>query len=137
MPRLSRINHVAIVVDDVDSALSLWRDALGLPLQKRERNDGEAVEIAFMPIGESEIELIAPTTADSGVAKYLAKRGMGMHHVCLEVDDIGAMMEQLRSKGIELINDVPKINEHGTKYCFIHPKSAFGVMIELYEVPRP
>ena len=136
MPTLNRINHVAIVVEDVDRALALWQDALGLPLQKRERNDGEAVEIAFLPLGESEIELIAPTTADSGVAKYLAKRGMGMHHLCLEVDDILAMMDQLRGKGIELINDVPKVNENGTKYCFIHPKSAFGVMIELYELPR-
>jgi methylmalonyl-CoA/ethylmalonyl-CoA epimerase len=136
MPILKQINHVAIVVEDVDSALTLWRDALGLPLQKRERNDGEAVEIAFMPLGDSEIELIAPITETSGVAKYLAKRGMGMHHICLEVDDILGMMEQLRGKGIELINDVPKVNEHGTKYCFIHPKSTFGVMIELYEMPR-
>ena len=136
MPTLNRINHVAIVVEDVDRALTLWQDALGLTLQKRERNDGEAVEIAFLPLGESEIELIAPTTSDSGVAKYLAKRGMGMHHLCLEVDDIAAMMDQLRGKGIELINDVPKVNENGTKYCFIHPKSAFGVMIELYELPR-
>jgi methylmalonyl-CoA/ethylmalonyl-CoA epimerase len=136
MAKLARINHLAIVVEDVEAALGFWRDALGLPLQKREVNQREEVEIAFLPLGESEIELLAPTNDNSGVAKYLAKRGAGMHHVCIEVDDISAMMEQLRAKGIELINDAPKTNEQGVRYCFIHPKSAFGVMVELYELPR-
>jgi methylmalonyl-CoA/ethylmalonyl-CoA epimerase len=136
MPHLNRINHVAIVVENVDHALAFWRDALGLPLHKRELNTGEEVEIAFMPLGESEIELIAPTNATSGVGKYLAKRGMGLHHLCLEVDDVAGMMAQLRAKGVELINDAPKVNAEGVKYCFVHPKSAFGVMVELYELPK-
>lgn len=136
MAMLTGINHLAIVVENVDAALAFWQDALGLPLQKREQNEREEVEIAFLPLGASEIELIAPTNESSGVAKYLAKRGAGMHHVCLEVDDIAGMMAQLRGKGVELINDAPKVNEHGVKYCFIHPKSAFGVMVELYELPR-
>lgn len=136
MAKLTGINHLAIVVENVDAALAFWQDALGLPLQGRELNEREEVEIAFMPLGGSEIELIAPTNESSGVAKYLAKRGAGMHHVCLEVNDIAGMMAQLREKGVELINDAPKVNENGVKYCFIHPKSAFGVMIELYELPR-
>ncbi|MBX3066721.1 MAG: methylmalonyl-CoA epimerase [Anaerolineae bacterium] len=136
MAQITGINHLAIVVEDVQTALGFWRDALGLPLHKLERNDGEQVEIAFLPLSSGEIELIAPTTESSGVAKYLAKRGAGLHHVCLEVDNIAAMMDQLRGKGIELINDAPKVNELGVKYCFVHPKSANGVLVELYELAK-
>lgn len=136
---MTRLNHLAIVVEDVQAALAFWRDALGLPLGKVERNDGEEVDIAFLPLGnghnEGEIELIAPVNTTSGVAKYLARRGAGMHHVCLEVKDIAATMQRLITHGVELINDVPKVNQEGIKYCFIHPKSAFGVMLELYELP--
>ncbi|MFN8373082.1 MAG: methylmalonyl-CoA epimerase [Anaerolineae bacterium] len=131
-----KINHIAIVVEDVNAALTFWRDALGLPLQHTERNEGEAVEIAFLPTGESEVELIAPITPDSGVAKYMAKKGAGLHHLCLEVDDIVAKLEQLKSHSIELINDTPKTRPDGTKYAFVHPKSTGGVLLELYELPR-
>jgi methylmalonyl-CoA/ethylmalonyl-CoA epimerase len=136
MAQVKRIDHVAIVVDDVQSALTFWRDALGLTLAKVERNTGEEVDIAFLPVGESEIELIAPLNETSGVAKYLAKRGMGMHHLCVEVEDLDGMVTRLRQHGIELINDVPKVNDHGVRYCFVHPKSAMGVMLELYEKPH-
>lgn len=132
-----RLNHLAIVVEDVEGALRFWRDALGLPLGKVERNAAEEVDIAFLPLGEGhdqgEIELLAPINESSGVAKYLAKRGAGMHHVCLEVPDIEVAMQRLRDHGVELINDAPKVNGEGRRYCFIHPKSAFGVMVELYE----
>lgn len=131
---MSRINHLAIVVEDIETALGFWRDALGLPLGKVERNDGEEVEIAFLPLESGEIELLAPINQTSGVAKYLAKRGTGMHHICLEVDDIMAVMQRLIAHGVELLNETPKVNEDGTKYCFIHPKSAFGVLVELYEL---
>ncbi|MCS6871702.1 MAG: methylmalonyl-CoA epimerase [Anaerolineae bacterium] len=131
-----RLNHLAIVVEDIPQALAFWRDALGLPLGKMERNADEEVEIAFLPLESGEIELIAPTNSTSGVAKYLAKRGAGMHHVCLEVPDLEAAMQRLRGHGVELINDVPKINAEGVRYCFVHPKSAFGVLVELYELPR-
>jgi methylmalonyl-CoA/ethylmalonyl-CoA epimerase len=131
---MARINHLAIVVDDIDAALGFWRDALGLPLGKTQRSDAEEVDIAFLPLGEGEIELLAPINESSGVAKYLAKRGAGMHHICLEVDDIAATMQRLADHGVELLNDAPKVTEDGTKYCFIHPKSAFGVLVELYEM---
>lgn len=136
MAQVKRIDHVAIVVEDVQQALTFWRDALGLPLAKVERNADEEVDIAFLPLGESEIELIAPLNQTSGVAKYLAKRGMGMHHLCVEVEDLDGVVTRLRQHGIELINDVPKVNDHGVRYCFVHPKSAKGVMLELYEKPH-
>jgi methylmalonyl-CoA/ethylmalonyl-CoA epimerase len=130
------INHLAIVVENMEAALGFWRDALGLPLGKVERNDGEEVDIAFLPLGESEIELLAPINETSGIAKYLAKRGAGMHHLCIEVEDIAATLERLRAHGVELINDTPKTNAEGTQYAFIHPKSAFGVLLELYQLKK-
>ncbi len=131
-----RLNHLAIVVEDIQQALAFWRDGLGLPLGKLERNAEEEVEIAFLTLESGEIELLAPTNTTSGVAKYLAKRGAGLHHVCLEVTDLTVAMQRLRDHGVELINDAPKVNAEGVRYCFIHPKSAFGVLVELYELPR-
>lgn len=131
-----RLNHLAIVVEDIPQALAFWRDALGLPLGKTERNAEEEVEIAFLPLESGEIELIAPTNTTSGVAKYLAKRGAGLHHLCLEVPDLEAAMQRLRDHGVELINETPRLNAEGVRYCFVHPKSAFGVLVELYELPR-
>lgn len=130
-----KVNHIAVVVADVDAALKFWRDALGLPLQRTETNDAEAVRIAFLPVGDSEIELLAPTSETSGVAKYLTKTGGGLHHLCLEVTDIEAVMAQLTTHGIELINESPRTRPDGIRYAFVHPRSAGGVMVELYELP--
>jgi methylmalonyl-CoA/ethylmalonyl-CoA epimerase len=131
-----KINHIAVVVPDVQAALGFWQQALGLELNHTERNDGEAVEIAFLPLGDSEIELIAPITEDSGVAKFLASRGAGLHHLCIEVDDIMASMAQLTANGAQLINESPRTRDDGTQYAFVHPKSTGGVLVELYELPR-
>src|SRR5512139_2869298 len=131
---IRRINHVAIVVEDLDAALGFWRDALGLPLQKTESNPGESVDIAFLPVGESEIELLQPTDPESGIGKYLAKKGQGMHHLCVEVDDIDATIAQLVAHGVEMINAEPRVRPEGTRYAFVHPKSAGGVLVELYEL---
>ncbi len=129
------VNHIAIVVEDMDAALNFWRDALGLPLQKTEDNPTEEVQIAFLPVGDSEIELLKPTTDSSGIAKYLAKKGAGLHHVCVEVEDIEGVMARLRAHGIELINDAPKLRPDGvTRYAFVHPKSTQGVLVELYQL---
>ncbi len=133
---IKRINHVAVVVEDLDSALTFWRDALGLPLASTESNPGEQVDIAFLPVGDSEIELLKPTEADSGIGKYLAKRGPGMHHLCVEVDDIDAAMAQLVAHDIALINAEPRVREDGTRYAFVHPKSTGGVLVELYALPN-
>ena len=133
MPKITRIDHIAILVDDMTAPLSFWRDALGMEVSHVKDIPAEAAQIAFLPTGGSEIELVRPTTADSGLAKYLEKRGPGMHHVCLEVDDIEGMLVQLKAKGIRLINETPKTSADGKKYAFIHPKSANGVLLELYE----
>jgi methylmalonyl-CoA/ethylmalonyl-CoA epimerase len=130
-----QVNHIAVVVEDIDTALSFWRDALGLPLSHQEDNPDEAVKIAFLPIGDSEIELLQPTTGDSGIAKYVAKKGTGLHHICIEVENIEDSISQLKAKDTELINETPRTRPDGTRYAFVHPKSTGGVLLELYELP--
>lgn len=129
------LNHVGIVTDDLQKAVKFWRDGLGLPVTVEERNDEEEVEIVFLGTDTGSIELIAPTTPDSGIAKYMAKRGAGQHHVCIEVEDIQATMQQLTDQGFELINEKPRQRHDGTLYAFTHPKSTGGVMVELYQKP--
>jgi len=133
-----KVNHIAVVVEDLPRALGFWRDALGLPLARTEDNAEEQVSIAFLPVGDhqTEIELLQPTDPESGIGRYLAKRGAGLHHICLEVADIDASMAQLRAHQIEILNDVPKVRIEGTRYCFVHPKSTGGVLVELYELPK-
>jgi methylmalonyl-CoA/ethylmalonyl-CoA epimerase len=135
MPKIKRIDHVAILVDDLENTLSFWRDALGMELTHVEDVPAEKSMVAFLPVGDSEVELVKPTTSDSGLARYLEKRGPGMHHVCLEVDDLEGMLARLKEKGVQLINETPMTGSGGKKYAFIHPKSANGVMVELYELP--
>jgi methylmalonyl-CoA epimerase len=136
MAKVTRIHHIAIVVDDLENPLSFWRDALGLELTQVQDVPAEMAQIAFLPTSNSEVELVRPTTKDSGLGRYLEKRGPGMHHICLEVDDILGMLAHLKGKGIQLINEELRTGEDGRKYAFIHPKSASGVMVELYELPK-
>ncbi len=131
----AHIDHLAIVVEDLQAALGFWRDALGLPLGGTEANETEQVNIAFLPLGTARIELLQPTNPESGIGKYIARRGEGMHHVCIEVDDIEAVMERLVAHGVTMINETPRVREEGTRYAFVHPKSACGVLVELYETP--
>jgi methylmalonyl-CoA/ethylmalonyl-CoA epimerase len=134
MAKIKRINHVAVVVEDMDQALSFWRDALGMELQELRDVPAEHSQVAFMPLEGSEVELVVPTTDESGIAKYLSKRGPGMHHICLEVDDIEGMLAQLKDKNVQLINEEPRLAADGKKYAFIHPKSTSGVLVELYQL---
>ena len=134
MSHVKSINHVAVVVDDMEKALSFWRDALGMKLHELRDVPAEKSQVAFLPLSGSEVELVMPTSDDSGIAKYLAKRGPGMHHICLEVDDIVDMLAQLRTKGIRLINEEPRASADGKKYAFIHPESTSGVLVELYQL---
>lgn len=129
-----KINHIAIAVPDLEAALLFYRDGLGLPVQEVDTVDREGVKIAFLPVGDSHIELVQPIRVDTGIAKWLTKHGAGMHHLCLEVSDIDAMLANLATKGIELINPQAIQRDNGTRYAFIHPRSAFGVLVELYEV---
>ena len=134
MPNVKQINHVAVVVEDMEKALSFWRDALGMELHGLREVPAEKSQVAFLPLSGSEVELVKPTTEDSGIAKYLAKRGPGMHHICLEVDDIEGMLSQLKSKGVRLINEESRLAADGKRYAFIHPESTFGVLVELYQI---
>jgi methylmalonyl-CoA/ethylmalonyl-CoA epimerase len=130
---IKKIDHIAIVVPDIDAALAFWQDALGLELSHREEVPEQESLIAFLPAGESEVELVEPTTATSGIARYVARRGPGMHHICFEVDDIEATLARLKEQGVQLINEEPTIGANGKRIAFIHPKSAGGVLVELYE----
>jgi methylmalonyl-CoA/ethylmalonyl-CoA epimerase len=129
-----RIDHVAIIVDDIEHALHFWRDALGLHVTHVEDVPDQESVVAFLPTGESEVELVKPTTDDSGISRYLHKRGPGIHHICFQVDDIEVSLTQLRDHGIRLINTEPVIGTGGKKIAFVHPESTHGVLIELYEL---
>ena len=135
MPTVKRVDHIAIVVNDLEGALSFWRDALGLELDQVRDVPEQGSQVAFLPAGDSEIELVRPTDADSGIARYLQKRGPGMHHICLEVDEIETILADLKAKGIRLINETPRSGSGGRQYAFIHPESACGVLVELYQLP--
>jgi len=128
----TKLNHIAIVVEDIEQALEVYRDGIGLHVENVTEEPAEAVRVAYLPTATGEIELIQPTTTDSGVAKYLAKKGAGLHHICLDVDDIEATIRQMTGQGMQVLGEV-RTNQRGDKYIFIHPKSAHGVLIELYE----
>ena len=135
MTDLKRLDHIAVLVPDLDQALDFWQGQLGLSLDHVETISSMAVKIAFLPIGESEIELVQPITEDSGLAKYLAKRGPGLHHICIEAEDISAKLAELKEKGVRLIDEEPVLMDDGRQLAFIHPKSTGGVLVELYELP--
>jgi len=134
MPTIKAVNHVAVVVDDMEKSLAFWRDALGIELHELRDVPAEKSQVAFLPLAGAEVELVMPTTDDSGIAKYLAKRGPGMHHLCLEVDDIAGMLARLKAKNVRLINEEPRVGADGKKYAFIHPESTGGVLVELYQI---
>jgi methylmalonyl-CoA/ethylmalonyl-CoA epimerase len=134
MAEIIRIHHVAILVDDMQATLNFWQDALGMEVTGMKDMPSEQAQIAFLPLGDSEIELVMPTAEESGLGRFLEKRGPGMHHICLQVDDISGMLARLKDRGVELINQEPRLGTDGRKYAFVHPKSAHGVMVELYEL---
>ncbi|MGB8643999.1 MAG: methylmalonyl-CoA epimerase [Anaerolineae bacterium] len=130
---LTRIDHIGIAVQNIQDALTFFQDALGVQLERIESEEGGRTDVAFLPVGESDVELVEPQDTDSGLAKYLAKRGEGIHHICFEVDDIQAALARLKVHGAQLIDETPRTNARGQQYAFIHPKSAHGVLIELYQ----
>jgi len=131
---IKKVNHIAVVVSDLDASMRFWVDALGLELSHIEHVASQAVDAAFLPVGESKIELLQPTDSESGVARYLEKRGPGMHHICFEVDNLEAALAKLVKADVQLINESPVVGSDGRKFAFIHPKSANGVLVELYEL---
>jgi len=133
---IKKINHIGIVVHSIEEALQVYEGALGIELTDIEKVPEQAVRVAFLPVGESEIELLEPLTANSGVARFLEKRGEGVHHICLEVEDIEAALQDLAAKGVRLIDEQPRQGAHG-RVAFLHPKSTHGVLIELIEKGAP
>jgi len=134
MTSIQRIDHVAIVVDDIDEALQFWRDGLGLRISHVEDVPDQESVVAFLPTGDSEVELVRPTSDQSGIARYLEKSGPGLHHICFEVDDIETALSHLKALSVRLINPEPVIGTGGKRIAFIHPESANGVLVELYEL---
>ena len=130
---IKKINHIAVAVEDIEKAADFWGNILGLPLDHIEEVQSQHAKVAFFPCGDSEVELEQPTDAESGTARFLQSRGAGIHHLCLEVEDIEAALAELKSKGVRLINETP-LSEPGRKMAFIHPKSSGGVLLELYQV---
>ena len=135
MPEIKRIHHIALLVEDVDASLQFWQDLLGLVPSRISDLPQEAARVAFLPLADSQIELVQPTTSDSGLSRYLHNHGPGMHHLCLEVHDLRELLIRLKSKEVELINTEPEVGEDGRLYAFIHPHSTDGVLVELYQLP--
>ncbi|KAF0110490.1 MAG: methylmalonyl-CoA/ethylmalonyl-CoA epimerase [Chloroflexi bacterium] len=135
MAKMNKVNHVAIVVADIDEALKFWRDGLGIQLHHIEDVPSQKAKVAFLPVGDTEVELVQPTSDDTGAAKFLAEKGGGMHHLCFEVDDVAGTLVELKTKGVRLINEEPLVLP-GRKMAFIHPKSTGGVLVELYEITK-
>ena len=127
------LDHIGIAVGDLNEALKFYRDALGLEVEVPEEVASQRVRAHFIPVGESAIELLEATAEDSPIAKYVARRGPGIHHLTLRVDDIRAVLARLKEKGVRLIDEAPRPGAHGSLVAFIHPASAHGVLVELKE----
>jgi methylmalonyl-CoA/ethylmalonyl-CoA epimerase len=132
---LKKIHHVGVVVPNLEQAMSLWRDLLGLRLTKSQTVQDQGVKAALLQVGESEIELLEPLSPDNGVGKFLARRGGGLHHVCFETEDVEHELEGAKAKGIQLIDQKPRAGLAGM-ICFLHPKATRGVLVE-YAQPFP
>jgi len=129
------IDHVGIAVSSLEDALAFYRDALGLTVEPAEEVASQRVRAHFIAAGGTALELLEATADDSPIAKYVAKRGPGLHHITLRVDDIVAALGRLKARGVRLIDDAPRAGAHGALVAFVHPSSAHGVLIELKQAP--
>ena len=132
--RIGRVHHVALIVRSLDDALGLWQQMLGLQLETIQEIDADRVRIAFLTVGESKIELVEPTDDSTGVARFLATKGEGFHHVCLEVANLAETLLNLEIAGLQLIDTAPRRGAEGP-VAFIHPRACHGVLVELIEAP--
>ena len=128
------IDHIGIAVSDLDASVAFFRDALGLELDAPEDVPSQRVRAHFLQAGEAAIELVEPTAGDSPIAKFVAKRGPGVHHVAIRVDDIVSALAELKARGIRLIDETPRPGAHHSLVAFIHPSSTHGVLVELKQV---
>lgn len=130
---LKKIDHLGVAVKSIEQALEFYQDVLGIEPTGIEEVPSQKVKVAFLPVGESNIELLEPTSEDSPIAKHIEKRGEGIAHLAFKVDDIEAALKTLKDKGVRLINETPQIGAGGAKIAFIHPRSTNGILIELCE----
>lgn len=128
-----KINHLGIATKGIDEALKFWENALGLENVHTEVVEDQKVRVAMLPLGESRIELLEPTSEDSPISKFLEKRGGGIHHIAVEVEDIEAALAKLKREGARLIDETPRIGAEGCLVAFVHPSSANGVLLELVQ----
>lgn len=127
---ITKVHHVGVVVRDIEQATRFWRDTLGLPLQKLATMQDQGVKAALFTVGDSEIELLEPIVSDNGVARYLDRKGEGLHHICFQSDDIERDLTSLKYKGVEMIDQQTRIGVAG-RICFLHPSAMDGALIEL------
>ena len=128
-----KIDHIGIATDGIEQAASFYRDSLGLSIEEIEEVPTQKVRVAMLPVGESRIELLEPTSEDSPISKFLAKRGPGIHHIAVQVDDIEAALRDLKARGARLIDEQPRTGAGGCLVAFIHPSSTGGVLLELVQ----
>lgn len=133
---IKKIDHLGIAVSNLESTMAIYRDALGLHLDEVEEVPTEQVRVAMFAVGESHIELLESTSPDGPIARAIARRGEGIHHIALEVEDIRAAMEQARANGLQLLSEEPRPGAGNTLVVFAHPKTTGGVLIELVQKPR-
>ncbi len=131
--KILKIDHLGIAVNSIDEGKTFWTEVLGLNLEGTETVEAQKVTTAFLPVGESEVELLESTSPDGPIAKYLEKKGQGIQHVAFRVDNIEQALEELKEKGIKLIDQKPRIGAGGAKIAFLHPKATNGVLVELCE----
>ena len=131
----TRIEHVALAVADLDAAIAHYASVWGIEVSHRERVDDQGVDEAMLPLGDSHLQLLGSTTPDSTVAKFLERRGEGLHHIAYEVDDLEGMLAELKYKGIELIDEQPRLGGRGHMVAFVHPRSNHGLLVELIQRP--
>ena len=131
-----KIEHIGIATHKIDDALKFWRDALGLLVVETEEVEEQGVRVAMLPLGEPRVELLEPTSDSSPVAKFLEKRGAGIHHVAVRVDDIRAALARLKEQGARLIDESPRVGAGGCLVAFVHPAATGGVLLELVEHTR-
>jgi methylmalonyl-CoA epimerase len=131
------IDHIGIAIADLDAALGFYRDALGLEIEAPEDVPSQRVRAHFIPAGGAALELLEATAEDSPIARYIARRGPGLHHITLRVDDIHRALDRLKARGVRLIDESPRPGAHGSLVAFIHPSSAHGVLVELKEQKVP
>ena len=131
--KILKIDHLGIAVSSIESGKNFWTDALGLDFEGTETIEEQKVTTAFLPVGESEVELLESTSPDGPIAKYIEKKGTGIQHIAFRVEDIETALSELKEKGVRLIDEKPRIGAGGAKIAFLHPKTTGGVLVELCE----